>query len=80
MNQLTIMILEKSPVEEEPEMPTIPEIPEEQVTLEKGYYCCVCVILYFNEEGGVDRKEDQVDVKQDPDEEDMEYLKLDDER
>ena len=38
-NQLTIMIVEKSPVEEEPKggtIPKIPEIPEEKVTSERG--------------------------------------------
>ena len=35
-NQLTVAILEKNPVEEEPEVSTIPEIPEEHVELEKG--------------------------------------------
>ena len=42
------MIVEKSLVEEKPEVPTIPEIPEEQVTLEEGYYHGVYVILHFN--------------------------------
>ena len=46
-NQLTVVILEKIPVEEEPEVSTIPEIPEEQVELQKGYYRCVYVILQF---------------------------------
>ena len=36
LNQLTIVIVEESPAEEEPEVPTIPEIPEGQVTLENG--------------------------------------------
>ena len=30
-NQLTVVIVEKIPVEEEPEVSTIPEIPEDQV-------------------------------------------------
>ena len=37
-NQLTIMIAEKIPEDKEPENFAIPEIPEEQVKLEKGYY------------------------------------------
>ena len=61
-------------------MPRILEIPEEQVTLEKGYYHGVYVILNFSTEEGVDRKEEQADIGQDPDEEDMEDVKLDDER
>ena len=46
-NQLTVRIVEKIPVEEEPEVSTIPEIPEEQVELEKGYYLCVYFMLRF---------------------------------
>ena len=34
-NQLTVVIVEKSPLEEEPEVPTINEIPDYQVTSEK---------------------------------------------
>ena len=49
-NQLTVMIVENIPVEEEPEVSTIPEIPEDQVRLEKGYYCCVYVMLQFKNE------------------------------
>ena len=45
LNQLTIMIVEKIPEEKEPEVSKISEIPEEQVELEKGYYCCVYVML-----------------------------------
>ena len=44
-NQLTAVIVEKIPVEEEPEVSTIPEIPEDQVKKEKGYYFCVYVML-----------------------------------
>ena len=68
LNQLTIIIVEKILVEEDPEVPIIPEIPEEQVTLEKGYYHGVYVILHFNKDDVVGRKEDQADVEQDPDE------------
>ena len=47
-NQLTIVILEKIPVEKEPEVPINHEIPEEQVTLDKGFItvsmsCCVLI-------------------------------------
>ena len=58
-NQLTIVILEKIMVEEEPDVTTIPEIPEEHVNSEKGYYHGVYVIINFNKEDGVDRKEDK---------------------
>ena len=50
LNQLTIVIVEKIPVEEESEVPTIPDIPKEQVTSEKGYYHGVYVIIHFNKE------------------------------
>ena len=53
-NQLTIVIVEKSPVGEEPKVPTIPDIPEDKVTSDKGYYHGVYVLLYFNKDGGVD--------------------------
>ena len=46
-NQLTVVIVEKIPVEEEPEVSTIPEIPEDQVEKEKGYYRCLYVMLQF---------------------------------
>ena len=62
-NQLAIMIAENILVEEEPKVPTITEIPEEQVTLYKGYYQGVYVIIYFKKEVSSDRKEDQVDVE-----------------
>ena len=55
-NQLAIVILQKSLVEEETKVHMIPEIPKEQVTPEKGYYHDVYVILHFNKEEGVDRK------------------------
>ena len=42
-----VLIVEKSPLEEEPEVPTNPEIPAKQITLEKRYYHGVCVILHF---------------------------------
>ena len=37
-NQLTVMIVDKIPVEEEPLVSTITEIPEDQVEKQKGYY------------------------------------------
>ena len=46
-DQLTIMIVEKIPEEKEPKVSVIPKIPEEQVELEKGYYCCVYGMLWF---------------------------------
>ena len=47
LNQLTVVIVENIPVEEEPEVSAIPEIPYDQVELEKGYYRCFYVMLQF---------------------------------
>ena len=44
-------------MEEEPEFSTITEIPEDQVKLEKGYYKCVYVMLWFKKGVGVEIKE-----------------------
>ena len=55
-------------MEEEPEVSTIPKIPEEQVELDKGYYRCVYFMLKFKKEVSVDIKEEQVDVEYDRDE------------
>ena len=44
LNQLTIIIVEKILVEEEPEVPTNPEVPEDKATSEKGYYQVVYVV------------------------------------
>ena len=46
-NQTTIVIVEKSPVNEESKMPTIYVTPDENIHLEKGYYNGVYVILYY---------------------------------
>ena len=80
LNQLTVVMVEKIPVEEEPEVSTIPEIPEDQVELEKGYYCYVYVMLQFKNDVGVDSKVEQADMEDDPDEEEMDDVNLDDER
>ena len=50
-NQLTAVIVDKIPVEEEPEVSTIPEIPEDQAESEKGYYLCFYFILQFKKGG-----------------------------
>ena len=47
LNHLTIVIVERIPGEKEPEVFVIPEIPDEKVKLEKGYYHCVYVVLRF---------------------------------
>ena len=48
--------------------------------MEKGYYRCVYVMLRFKKEVCVDSKEYQVDLEDDPDEEDMDDVNLDDKR
>ena len=55
-NQITVVRVEKIPEETEPEVSEISEIPEEQVKLEKGCYCCVYVMLKFKKEFGIDSK------------------------
>ena len=47
LNQLNFVIVDKILVEEESLVSTIPEIPEDQVEKQKGYYRCVYVILQF---------------------------------
>ena len=55
-NQLAILIVENIPVEEEPKVYTIPEIPEDQIKKYKGYYHFFYVILRFKKDVGVDSK------------------------
>ena len=80
LNQLTVVIVEKIPVEDDPKVFTISEIPEDQVKKEKGYYCCVYVILHFKKEVGAGIKKEQADVEDDPDEEEMDDINLDNKR
>ena len=68
LNQLTVVIVEKIPEEKEPEVSEIAEIPEEQVELEKGYYCCFYIMLRFKKEVIVESQKDQADMEDDPDE------------
>ena len=56
-NQLTVVIVEKIPEEKEPEFSGISEIPEEQFELEKGFYQCVHVMLWFLNEESVESKD-----------------------
>ena len=48
--------------------------------MEKGYYCCVYVVLRLKREVHVDSKEEQADVEDDTNEEDMGDVNLDHER
>ena len=68
------------PEKKEPEVLTNPEMTEEQVTLEQGYYNCVYVILRFKKDVSFESNEEQPYVEDGPDEEEMEYVKLYDER
>ena len=74
------MIVEDILEDKEPEVFVIPEIPEYQVTLYKGYYCCVFFILRFKKEFSVDSKDQQAGVDDDTDEEYMDDVNIDDER
>ena len=67
-------------MEEEPEVPSISEKPDEKVPLEKRYYHGVFLLPNFNKGGGVDRKEQQADMEPDTDEEQMEDVRLDKKR
>ena len=55
-------------------------MPEEQVELEKGCNICVYVMLRFKGGVVVDSEEEQVDMSDDPDEEDMDDVNLEYER
>ena len=79
-NQLTAVIVENIPKEKEPEVSESAEIPEEQVESEKGYYWYVYVMLRFKKEVCVDNKGEQADVEDDPYEEEMDDVNLEDER
>ena len=79
-NQLTVVLVDKIPVEEEPLVSTITEIPEDQVEKEKGYYCYIYVMVHFKKKVGVESKEVQADVEDDPDEEEMDIINKHNER
>ena len=51
-------------------------IPENTIDLQRGLQHGVYVMKDFTKEDGVGRKQDQVDIEPDPDEEDMEDLRL----
>ena len=79
-NQLTVVIADKILVEEEPEVSTITEIPENNVEKQKGYYRCVYVLLHLKKEDGVESKEEQAELENDPDEGEMDDGNIDDKR
>ena len=61
-NQLTVVTAHKILVEEAPEVSKIPEIPEDNVEKQKGYYRCVYVLLKFKTEDENDGKEEQTEL------------------
>ena len=77
LNQLTVVIAHNILVEEEPEVYTIPEIPEDNAEKQKGYYRCVYVLLQLKTEEKIDSKEEQTELENDPDEEDMDDINID---
>ena len=79
-NKLTVVIAENIPVEEEPEVSTILDIPEDQVEKEKGYYRCVYVMILFKKEVGFDSRKEQVDLEDYPYEEEIDNINLEEER
>ena len=79
-NQLTTVIVERSSVTEEANETMIYVIPDENIYLERGYYHGVYVLIQFNKGVGVGREEDQADMESDPDEEEMEDVRLDNKR
>ena len=58
--------VEKIPVEEEPEVPIIPVIPDQPVPLEKVYYHGVLGLINYNKQGRVCKKEEHLEVDPDP--------------
>ena len=74
------MIVDNIPVEEEPLVSTITEIPEDQVEKQKEYYRYVYVILKFKNEDVVDSKEEKAELENDPDEEEMDDVNIDNKR
>ena len=76
-NQLTIVIV-GSEVEEVTKVREVEMIPEVREGL--GCYHWVSISLHFIKEDGVDNREEQVCVKTYPDEDDIKYMFLDDER
>ena len=75
-NQLTVVTAHKIPVEEAPEVSTIPEIPEDNVEKQKGYYRCVYVLLQFKMEDKIDSKEEQKELENYPDEEEIDDVNI----
>ena len=76
-NQLTIVVI-SSEVDEEIEVEEVEMIPD--VREELGWYHWIYISLHFIKEDGVDKREEQVGVEPDSDEEEIEDVVLDDDR
>ena len=70
-NKLTIVTVDRIMVTEEAKVAIISVIPDKANCFEKGYYHCVHVLLQFNKEYSVNRKEYQADMEEDMYEEEM---------
>ena len=55
----------------------IDSIPGKAVDLEKGNYHVIYFLLHFNKKDDVDRKKYQWEMESDPDEEEVEDVRLD---
>ena len=67
-NQFSVVTVDSIPMTEEAKVPTISAIPDGTVDFEKGYYHDVYVLLQFNKEDCVDRKEEKSEMEADTDE------------
>ena len=77
-NQLTVVAAHEILVEEAPLVSTIPEIPEDIVEIHKGYYVFVYVLLHLKTEDIIYNKEEQMELENDPDEEEKDDINIDD--
>ena len=78
-NHITVVTVDRIPMNEEAEVPMISTKTEEEVDLYKGYYNVVCVFLDFNKEEDIVTNEEETYIKADPEKEYMEYMTLNNE-
>ena len=76
-NQLTTVVV-GGEVEEEIEVREVEMIPE--VGEDLGCYHWDCISIHFIKEDGIDKREDQLGVKPDPDDQDIEDVVINNER
>ena len=77
LNQLTVVAVEKIPMNKEPEVLKIYVIHDNTVDFEKELYHAVYVMNNFMKKDGVDRKEEHSYMDTYPDKEDMEDVRPD---